>query len=358
MFAAQLIHVFDAFFVQAYFAAELEEKIKGLRDRIAELQNMAKWQSEAFGDYALSITSLGQAHHDAVGKALATGSIASYAKLSSQQLLKLGAGFDSDADEMVLLLTAVRSAVKAREDARLQLQSGRDRLNQLRVRQSKGEILEPEIGRAQTSVETEEAGFAKVQARCLRDVKHFEDQYQRRLREMFVRHLEMEVESTAARAKAAAEALAAVKASTDVADLTPAPVVRRPSGAGAGGAGGAAGAAGGSQVPGAQNPFSAPSGLSSGSGVENPFTSGGERALPAAVPPVAAAAAPVVEPTPAPEPAAAPAAVEQPAAEVVEATTESAEPPAAPGADGEPAAAEIEDAGIDDTGEGFAELAL
>jgi hypothetical protein len=43
---------------------------------------------------------------------------------------------------------------------------------------------------------------------------------------------------------------------------------------------------------------------------------------------------------------------------VVEATTESAEPPAAPGADGEPAAAEIEDAGIDDTGEGFAELAL
>lgn len=59
--------------------------------------------------------------------------------------MQLCCGFDETLEEHVLLLSAVRGALRAREDARLALQSNKENLAALQLKLSQGGFCEPEM---------------------------------------------------------------------------------------------------------------------------------------------------------------------------------------------------------------------
>jgi hypothetical protein len=193
------------------FAEELSTGAKLLQARAAALPGAGAATGTALTALAQAVGGVGLVEGGHVAIAVGATHIQQALSQQAAHAGALGAEFAEGVERFVGLVAAVEEALRARDGAAEERALARSSRNRLRGRAAAGDLVGPELDAAEATAVHEESRFAKVQARALRDVGAFKEQYQPALKALLLQLLRAEEEALSERQELLRSVIGAVE---------------------------------------------------------------------------------------------------------------------------------------------------
>lgn len=193
------------------FAEELSVGAKLLQARAAALPGAGAATGAALTALAQAVGGVGLVEGGHVATAVGASHVQQALSQQAAHAGALGAEFAEGVERFVGLVAAVEEALRARDGAAEERALARSSRNRLRARAAGGDLVGPELDAAEAAAVHEESRFAKVQARALRDVAAFKEQYQPALKALLLQLLRAEEEALSERQELLRSVIGAVE---------------------------------------------------------------------------------------------------------------------------------------------------